>query len=136
VLGELHPEVARSFDLTGSCAVLELELGALERRAAEIRQVELPSRHPAVRRDVAVLLDRDQAAGEVLEAIRSSAGQSLAQLEIFDRFEGRGVPSGKVSLAFRLIFQRADRTLTDDEVAKAIEKVRTMLVRRFGGELR
>ena len=135
-VGELHPEVARAFDLTGSCAVLEVELSALLRKASEPRHVELPSRHPAVRRDVAVLLDLDQAAGEVLDAIRSSAGASLAQLEIFDRFEGRGVPAGKVSLAFRLIFQRADRTLTDDEVAKAIDKVRAMLVRRFGGELR
>jgi phenylalanyl-tRNA synthetase beta chain len=135
-IGELHPEVARAFELTGSCAVLELDLAALLRRAPEPRQVTLPSRHPAVRRDVAVLLDRDQAAREVMDAIRASAGQSLAQLEIFDRFEGRGVPDGKVSLAFRLIFQRADRTLTDDEVAKAIEKVRNMLVKRFGGELR
>ncbi len=135
-LGELHPEVARAFDLAGSCAVLELELSPLLRKAAEVRPVELPSRHPAVRRDVAVLLDRTQAAGEVLDAIRSSAGANLAQLEIFDRFEGRGVPPGKVSLAFRLIFQRSERTLTDDEVAKAIEKVKGMLVRRFGGELR
>jgi phenylalanyl-tRNA synthetase beta chain len=135
-LGELHPEVARAFDLGGSCALLELELTPLLRKAAEVRPVELPSRHPAVRRDVAVLLDREQGAGEVLDAIRSSAGASLAQAEIFDRFEGRGVPSGKVSLAFRLIFQRSERTLTDDEVAKAIEKVKGMLVRRFGGELR
>jgi phenylalanyl-tRNA synthetase beta chain len=89
-----------------------------------------------VRRDLAVLLDRDQPAGEILEAIRKQAGALLASAEVFDRYEGRGVPEGKVSLAFRLVFQRADRTLTDAEVNKTTDRVVQMLAHRFGGELR
>ena len=54
---------------------------------------------------------------------------------MFDRYEGRGVPEGKVSLAFRLVFQRTDRTLTDAEVSRAVERVLD-LSQRFGGELR
>jgi phenylalanyl-tRNA synthetase beta chain len=72
----------------------------------------------------------------VLEAIRRRGGQELTQLEIFDRYAGKGVPEGKISLAFRLTFQSSDRTLTDDEVTRRIEQVVDMLAKRFHGTLR
>ena len=56
--------------------------------------------------------------------------------EIFDRYEGEGVPEGKLSLAFRLGFRHNDRTLTDAEVGKSVDRVLRMLAHRFGGELR
>ena len=65
-----------------------------------------------------------------------AAGKDCIQADLFDRYEGKGVPEGKVSLAFRLVFQRDDRTLTDGEVSPAVEKVVRMLAHRFGGELR
>jgi phenylalanyl-tRNA synthetase beta chain len=83
-----------------------------------------------------VLLPREQAAGDVLAAIRGAAGPHLVDAAVFDRYEGRGVPEGRVSVAFRLVFQRPDRTLTDAEVARAIERVVGMLADRFQGELR
>ena len=60
----------------------------------------------------------------------------LASADIFDRYEGKGVPEGKVSVAFRLVFQRGDRTLQDTEVGKTIERVVAMLGQRFAAELR
>jgi phenylalanyl-tRNA synthetase beta chain len=57
-------------------------------------------------------------------------------VDVFDRWEGRGVPDGKVSLTFRLVFQRVDRSLTDPEVVKATDRVVNLLAHRFGGELR
>jgi phenylalanyl-tRNA synthetase beta chain len=135
-VGELHPEVAASFELDTACAVIELDLsvlGALPRRAIQFRDV---SRQPQARRDLAVLLDCEQPAGEVLAAVEQAAGDDLVSAELFDRYEGKGVPEGKVSLAFRLVFQRADRALTEKEVAKATDRVVRMLSHRFGGELR
>ena len=79
---------------------------------------------------------RSRAAGEALEAIRETAGPQLVSAEIFDRYEGKGVPEGRVSLAFRLEFQKPDRALTDAEVAGATDRVVQMLSDRFGGELR
>jgi phenylalanyl-tRNA synthetase beta chain len=64
------------------------------------------SRHPSVRRDLAVLLPRERTAGDVLDALRVTAGPHLVEAAIFDRYEGRGVPEGRVSVAFRLVFQR------------------------------
>jgi phenylalanyl-tRNA synthetase beta chain len=135
-LGELHPEVAARFEIDVPCALLELDLGRLVhagQRPARFREV---SRFPQVRRDLALFLDREQRAGDLLAAIEKSAGADLHSVELFDRYEGAGVPAGRVSLAFRLVFQRLDRTLTDAEVAAAIDRVVRMLSHRFGAELR
>ncbi len=135
-VGDLHPEVAKAFEIPEPCAVFEIDLQACLRLAAESPKYREPSPYPAVRRDFAVLLDRDKAAGEVLDAVRKIAGQSLVSAEIFDRYEGKGVPAGKVSIAFRLVFQRGDRTLQDTEVGKTAERIVAMLRERFGAELR
>jgi len=135
-IGELHPETAARFEIDAACALLVLDLDALAAQPPPAPRYREVSRQPSVRRDLAVLLAREQAVGTVLEAIRATAGPQLVAAEVFDRYEGRGVPEGRVSVAFRLVFQRADRTLTDAEVARSIERVVGMLADRFGGELR
>lgn len=136
MVGELHPAVAADFQIDVPCAVIELNLSALVPLAPHDPHYEEVSRQPRVRRDLAVILDRAQAAGEVEAAIRKTGGRDLVSVELFDRYEGQGVPEGRVSLAFRLVFQRPDRTLTDAEVIRITGKVVKMLARRFGGELR
>jgi phenylalanyl-tRNA synthetase beta chain len=89
-----------------------------------------------MRRDLALLVDRDTPSGEVLQVVQKKAGAALLSAQFFDRYEGKGVPEGKVSLAIRLLFQRVDRTLTDAEVAEATERVVQVLAERFGAELR
>ncbi len=135
-LGELHPDVAASFELDSPCAVIELDLAALEvLRPTPLSFVEV-SRQPHVARDIAVLVDAKQPAGDVLEAVRTAGGKDLERVELFDRYTGKGVPEGRVSLAFRMVFQRADRTLTDEEVTQSTDRVVRMLAHRFNGELR
>jgi phenylalanyl-tRNA synthetase beta chain len=135
-LGEIHPEVAAAFELAVPCAVLELDLSAVLAMGAELAPYREVSPYPAVRRDLAVLLPAEQPAGDVLDAIRKIAGNVLVSAAIFDRYEGKGIPAGKVSVAFRLVFQRPDRTLLDSEVTKTTERVIDMLGQRFGGVLR
>jgi len=135
-VGELHPEVAARFGIEATCAVFELDLGALlacEPRRPAYREV---SRFPLVRRDLAVLVAAERPAGEIADAIAQSGGKHLLSVELFDRYQGRGVPEGQVSLAFRLVFQRMDATLTDEEVGAAMARVVRMLERRFDGKLR
>ena len=135
-VGEIHPEVAAAFGIDAACAWLELDVDALavaEQKDVRFREV---SREPSIRRDLAALLDRAQSAGEILEAIRKAGGQDLVSVELFDRYAGEGVPAGRVSLAFRLVFQRADRTLSDAEVNQSVDRVVRMLANRFGAELR
>jgi phenylalanyl-tRNA synthetase beta chain len=135
-LGELHPECARDFELEGPLALLIADVDALDRAGRATPRYREVSRFPAVQRDLALLLSRDVAAGEVAEAIRDAGGDSLQRVRIFDRFAGKGVPEGKVSVAYRLVFQRTDRTLTEPEVSQATERVLATLTRRFGAELR
>lgn len=130
-VGELHPAVAARFEIDSPCALIEVDLSGvadLPTRDATYREV---SKHPRVRRDLAILLDREQPADAVLAAVRKQAGNELVAVEVFDRYEGAGVPSGRVSVALRLVFQHRDRTLTDDEVSKAVQGVLTMLAHRF-----
>jgi len=136
VVGELHPRIAEQFEIDCPCALIEVDLSGiaeLPTREASYREV---SKHPQVRRDIAVLLGREQPAESVLAAVRKQAGNLLAGVEVFDRYEGTGVPDGRVSLALRLTFQRLDRTLTDDEVSKAVDGVLKMLAHRFQAEQR
>lgn len=135
-VGELHPEVLRAFELDVPAALVEVELGALATISAPRASFREPSREPAIRRDLAVLIDRAQEARELLEEIRKCGGADLVSVALFDRYEGRGVPSGRVSVAFRLIFQRADRTLLDTEVNRAMDVVVRALAERFGAVLR
>jgi len=102
---------------------------------APLRYRAVP-RHPRVQRDLALLLDCETPAGEVARAIREAGGDSLADVAIFDRYQGRGVPAGKLGLGFRLLFQRADRTLHESEVAAATGRVLRRLQEQFGAELR
>ena len=135
-IGELHPDVAARFEIDVPCALLELDLERslrAPRRAARFREV---SRFPQVRRDLAVYVEREQRAEDLLAAIAKTAGSDLHSVELFDRYQGAGVPEGQVSLAFRLVFQRLDRTLTDTEVTGAVDRVVRMLSHRFGGTLR
>ncbi len=135
-VGELHPEVQTGFELEGPLALLLVDVDALDAVGRTPPQLREPSRFPKLERDLSVLLASDAAAGEVAAAIREAGGAALREVDIFDRFAGPGVPEGRVSVAFRLVFQRPDRTLQEQEVAEALERVMTMLARRYGGELR
>jgi phenylalanyl-tRNA synthetase beta chain len=135
-IGELHPDVAARFEIDVGCALFELDLERLACAPPPAVRFREVSRFPQVRRDLALFVDRGQRSGDLLAAIAKTAGPDLASVELFDRYEGAGVPEGRVSLAFRLVFQRLDRTLTDAEVAAAIDRVVRMLSHRFGGELR
>jgi len=135
-VGEIHPSVSADFGIEPASALFELNLSALlavKKREFEFREV---SREPSVRRDLAVLVDRAQPAGSLAEEARKVGGPDLLSIEIFDRYEGRGIPEARVSLAFRLVFQRVDRTLTDAEVNRVMDRIVAALASRFGAELR
>lgn len=135
-VGDLHPQVSEAFGIEDPCSVVIVDVDGLDRRNASTPTYREVSRHPRVRRDLALLVDAAQPSGDLLAAIRKKAGASLLQADLFDRYEGKGVPEGKVSLAVRLVFQRIDRTLTDQEVTESVDKVIQVVKDRFGAELR
>jgi phenylalanyl-tRNA synthetase beta chain len=134
-LGELHPLVAREWDLPGG-AGFEIDLAALiaAAEAGEERYEDVTT-HPAVLQDLAVVVAEDVPAERVREAVRAGAGELLASAEVFDLYRGEQVGAGRRSLALRLEFRAPDRTLTDEEVAERREAIRRVLD-EIGGSLR
>jgi phenylalanyl-tRNA synthetase beta chain len=139
VIGQLLPSIAdsRGFPGVEEIFVAELDLQALFSLAAgdELRAESLP-RHPAIVRDVSILVSDGLPAATVRGTIRSSAPPTLVSIVEFDRYTGKGVPAGQVSLSLRLTFRAADRTLTDDEVQTAMETIVAALKRDLGAEQR
>ncbi len=136
VLGELHPAVVESLDVTGRVAAAELEVGALMRHAAtKVNSNDVP-RFPPIRRDLSFVLDEHVSHGAVEEAIRQAGGELLASCVLFDVHDGPPLPEGKKSLAFSFDFRDPSRTLEREEADEAVERIRLRVRERLGGELR
>jgi phenylalanyl-tRNA synthetase beta chain len=130
IVGQVAPSVAERRDLPASDAiyVLEIDLDALTAATSSEPLLARPlPRHPAVVRDLAILLDETLSAESVRGTIRAAAPDTLIDVREFDRYQGKGVPEGKVSLAVHLTFQAPDRTLTDAEVSAAMQRIVTAL---------
>jgi phenylalanyl-tRNA synthetase beta chain len=87
-------------------------------------------------RDVSILVADALSAETVRGTIRSVAPETLIQVREFDRYQGKGIPDGKVSLSYRLTFQSPERTLTDDEVSAAMASIVAALKDTHGAEQR
>jgi phenylalanyl-tRNA synthetase beta chain len=133
-LGELHPLVAREWDLDGA-AVMELELDRLLAIAASRRLYRDVISYPALRQDLAVVLPERVLAAQALAAVREAGGGLLDEVGVFDVYSGPQVGEGRRSLALSLAFRAPDRTLADEDVAPVRERIVAALG-ALGGELR
>ena len=133
-LGEIHPLIAREWDIDGAAA-MELELDRLLVIASEQSTYSDVISYPALRQDLAVVLAEDVAAANVLDAVREAAGALLDEVGVFDVYSGPQVGEGRRSLALSLVFRAPDRTLTDEDVAPVRKRVVAALA-SLGGELR
>ena len=136
VLGEVHPEVARRFDLSGRVYLMELDLERLFLAVPDHARVTPIPRHPPVRRDLAVVVGDTTPEADVAEVIRSSGGGLLDRATLFDVYVGEGIPAGKKSLAYALSYQAPDRTLTEAEVERTHAAIVAALGKRLGAVLR
>jgi len=133
-IGRLHPEIERRLGLTYSGVVFELEtesgLSAVVPRHHEI------SRFPAVRRDLAIVVDEAIAVQSLLETVRASAGALLTDLVVFDIYRGRGIDKGFKSVAIGLNLQDVSRTLTDADTDAVVARVIADLGREHSAAIR
>ncbi|WP_426688106.1 phenylalanine--tRNA ligase subunit beta [Rhodanobacter ginsengiterrae] len=133
-LGALHPQLARVLDLGTDVHVLELALEpVLQRRLPLALSV---ARFPAVRRDIAVDVPETVAWSQIEQVVRSTLGERLKELRLFDRYSGKGVEAGRKSLAMGLILQDASRTLTDDDADRCVREAIAALEQTCKAKLR
>jgi phenylalanyl-tRNA synthetase beta chain len=134
-VGQLAPAIAEAHGLPSNDAVYvaEIDLDAADRAAPkDDPRIEPLPRYPSVTRDISMLIDDTLAAATVRATVREAAPATLVRVREFDRYQGKGVPEGRVSLSLRLTFRSSDRTLMDTEVQSAMDAVLAALKDRHG----
>ncbi|MEH3055305.1 MAG: phenylalanine--tRNA ligase subunit beta, partial [Patulibacter minatonensis] len=136
IVGELHPQIAASYDLGHAVAILEVDAGALLDAMPGRPQYRPFASFPPVTQDLAVVVDAEIPAQRIVDAARGGGTTLLRDVSVFDVYVGPGVDEGKRSLALRLTFRAEDRTLTEEEATKARGKILAALEQQVGAVAR
>ena len=134
VVGELHPEVLESFEITGAAHLFEIDLIALLPFTIDRRMFKPVPRFPAIVRDIALVVGAEITHQKVLDIIKGFP--LVERVTIFDVYSGEQVPRGRQSLAYRITFQSPAHTLTDEEVNKVQQQILDKLSHDLGAVLR
>ena len=131
LVGRVHPALEKE-----AVYVLEIDLDKLlDKKVGKMKYKEI-SKFPSVKKDLAVVVDKNVTAEEIAVLIKKAGGSSLSKIEAFDVYTGKGIDENKKSIAYSLTFEKMDRTLTDEEINQSIEKIVEMLNKKIGAELR
>ncbi len=133
-IGELHPRWQQEFELPMAPLAFELDLGLVQ-ALPEVRYAPI-SKMQAVRRDVAILVDDGVSIGAITEAFEGLKIPNIVDFGLFDVYRGQNLDSGKKSLAFRIVMQDTERTLTDVECDTVVAKFVEVMSHKFGATLR
>lgn len=140
VFGQVHPQIRSEKDLPDDIYVfqlsLEVLLDAIDEDDVLTPKFKTFSTYPPSDRDIAFFAPVNLTVADIEKAITKAGKSLLDSVELFDEYQGKNVPEGQRSLAFRLIYRLGDRTLTDADVEPVHQKVRDTLVEKFGVSLR
>ena len=136
VVGEMHPDAAAAYDLTGRVYVGVLRLPLFFERTRALGEVKPIARFPAVNRDLALVMPENTQVGPLMDAIRKGCGPMLEDIRMFDVFRGLQIGPGNKSVAFSLTFRAADHTLTEEEIARLTDKALRISQEQFQAVLR
>ncbi len=133
-IGALHPGLTQKYGFAKAPVLFEIEMAPLMHRTAP-RYQGLP-RFPAVRRDIAVVVDAGLPLGDILTRLKLLSSVLIADITCFDVYQGQGVEHGKKSLAFNMLLQHTEKTLTDSEIDFVVAEVLDLLSKHFNATLR
>jgi phenylalanyl-tRNA synthetase beta chain len=135
VFGELHPDVAEAFKLRQRVFIAELDAERIM-RSRKIRLAQPVARFPSIRRDLSLVLGKTTRYADAYEVIAGANIAELIRVEPFDRLDSGPFPESSYGLSISLIYQSAERTLTDAEVEKFDRQIVALLEERLGAALR
>lgn len=135
-IGEIHPDTAEKFGIETRVYIAELDLDAVKPLEVPLYGVKPLPKFPAVTRDIAVVVDESVGAGMMMNTIKNAGGKLLESVKLFDIYRGDKLGGNKKSVAYAMAFRAPDRTLTDDEIAKAMDKILKSVETEHGAELR
>jgi phenylalanyl-tRNA synthetase beta chain len=134
-VGQIHPALQNELDIKDTY-VFELNVSSLLQAETEQMIYQTLPRYPSMTRDIALVVDQDLPAGDLFTVIQEAGGSLLKEVYLFDLYEGEKMEEGKKSLAFSLKYFDPERTLTEEEVVAAHNRVLKSLEERFGATLR
>ena len=131
IVGKLHPQ-----NFKEPVFVFEINLDKLlDKKVSKMKYKEI-SKYPSVKKDIAILVDRDVPSQKIEMVIKKAAGKLLISNKVFDVYTGKGIDENKKSIAYSLEFGATDRTLTDEEINASMDKVVAAVEKEFKAELR
>jgi phenylalanyl-tRNA synthetase beta chain len=132
-LGELHPSIAAELGFDSPCMLFELDISGLH---AGLPQLQPVSRYPHVRRDLSITVPQETALGAILSRVSVVAGNRLRELVAFDLYQGPGIEPTRKSVAFGLILQDNQTTLTDADADALMASVAADLAAHLDARIR
>ena len=136
VLGEAHPEVLSSYEISERAYLFEINFEEFTRYAKDVKRFQPLPKFPAVYRDLSLVADQNLEVGTIIETISSLNQKYIHDISLFDIYQGPPIPQGKKGVSLRFKYQAQDRTLTDEEVNRYHEAVIGKLMEDFKVELR
>ena len=137
--GEIHPGVLAELDVKGPLVGFEVDLDALPKpraKASRSRETLESTDLPAVERDFAFVVDHEVPAATIVRAVRGAERKLIAEVGLFDVYEGEGVPEGKKSVAVSVRLEPRDKTLTEAEIEAIAGRIVAAVEKATGGVLR
>jgi phenylalanyl-tRNA synthetase beta chain len=128
-LGEISPRILEALKIEGKVVVFDFDFEKLKNLASEEHEFRPLSKYPAAIRDLAILVPAEVRVEEVLNKIEIAGGPLIRDVDLFDIYEGEEIEEGKKNLAFHIIYQAEDRTLSSKEVDEIQEKIVKILER-------
>lgn len=134
-VGEVHPQVLKNWDIDAKVALFEINFTKIAAMGRDFVKYKPLPKFPGLDIDISVVLPRERKAAEVESAIRDADPKLIERVKLFDIYQGENIDDDKKALAFRVLLQAEDRTLTDEEMAKVQKKIFANL-EKLGGVIR
>lgn len=135
-VGEVHPDTASAYDADARMYAAEISLDVLMKYARAFGTFREFSKYPPAERDLAVVVDENVAAADMVKAVEGAGVRHLDSAEVFDVYRSEQIGAGKKSVAMNFTFASAEKTLTDDEIAAEMKKILAALRRKTGAKIR
>ena len=131
MIGEVHPQVRENFDLKETAYIFELIVDSLSDFIPETKSYQPIPRYPSVSRDVTLIVDLGIESGRIINRVEQMNEELVENVQLFDVFDGKPIPSGKKSISFRIVYRSSERTLEDEEINRLHQEVTGNLLEEF-----
>ena len=135
-LGELHPAVAKNYGIGTRAYLAVMDMEKLTQYANRSVVYKALPKFPAITRDIAMLVKEDVTVKEIADIIKANGGAYLEEVKLFDVYQGAQIEAGHKSVAYSIAFRSADKTLSDADIADAMDAMLKELAEKLGAQLR